>query len=251
MHKFFVDESCIDGKLVNIQGDDVKHIYKVLRLKSMDKVNINNCMGEEFLAQIKDISKTNVLCEIIEKIDINNESPVKIHLFQGLPKAAKMDFVIQKSTELGVSSITPIITDRVIIKNELKEYKKIDRWNKIALEACKQCKRTIIPKVNEPIEFSTLLEQTNSYDLIVVPYENKENFGIKSMLRNLKGKEKIHNIAIVIGPEGGFEEQEIEKLIKLGSQIITLGPRILRTETAGFVCTSLLLYELGDIGGKI
>ncbi len=249
MHKFFVNESCIDGDLVNIQGDDVKHIYKVLRLKSGDRVNINNCVGEEFLAQIKDVSKTNVLCEIIKKTDINNESPVKIHLYQGLPKATKMDLIIQKATELGVMGITPIITERVIIKNELKEFKKIDRWNKIALEACKQSKRTIIPKVNEPVEFSVLLGEADSYDLIVVPYENKENFGIKAMICKLKNK-NIKNVAIVIGPEGGFEEEEIEKLSSLGSEIVTLGPRILRTETAGFVCASLLLYELGDIGGR-
>ncbi len=250
MHKFFVNESCIDGNLVNIQGDDVKHIYKVLRLKCTDKININNCKGQEFLAQIKDISKTNVLCEIIEKIYVNNESPIKIHLYQGLPKAAKMDFVIQKATELGVTSITPVITERVIIKNELKEYKKMDRWNKIALEACKQSKRTIIPKVNEPVEFAFFLKEATSYDLIVVPYESKENFGIKAMVMNLKGKE-INSVAIVIGPEGGFEEEEIEKLSNIGAQIVTLGPRILRTETAGLVCASLIFYELGDIGGKI
>ncbi|WP_026884882.1 16S rRNA (uracil(1498)-N(3))-methyltransferase [Clostridium akagii] len=250
MHKFFVDESFIDGNIVNIQGDDVKHIYRVLRLKSGDQVNINNCKGEEFLAQIKDINKTNVLCEIIEKADINNESALKIYLYQGLPKAAKMDFIIQKSTELGVTSITPVITERVVVKNELKEYKKVDRWNKIALEACKQSKRTIIPKVNQPMELEGFLSEADSYDLIVVPYESKEDFGIKAMIRNLNGK-KINSIAILIGPEGGFEEEEIEKLDNLGAQIVTLGPRILRTETAGLVCASLLLYELGDIGGKI
>lgn len=250
MHKFFVDESFIDGNIVNIQGDDVKHIYRVLRLKSGDQVNINNCKGEEFLAQIKDINKTNVLCEIIEKADINNESALKIHLYQGLPKAAKMDFIIQKSTELGVTSITPVITERVVVKNELKEYKKVDRWNKIALEACKQSKRTIIPKVNQPMELECFLSAADSYDLVVVPYESKEDFGIKAMIRNLKGK-KINSIAILIGPEGGFEEEEIEKLDNLGAQIVTLGPRILRTETAGLVCASLLFYELGDIGGKI
>lgn len=250
MHKFFVSENCIDGDLVNIQGDDVKHIYKVLRLKTGDKVNINNCKGEEFLAQIKDVNKTNVLCEIIKKTDINNESPLKIHLYQGLPKATKMDLIIQKATELGVMGITPIITQRVIIKNELKEFKKIDRWNKIALEACKQSKRTIIPRVNEPVEFGVFLEKADFYDLIVVPYENKADFGIKAMIEKLKDK-NIKNVAIVIGPEGGFEGEEIEQLSSLGSEIVTLGPRILRTETAGFVCASLLLYELGDIGGKI
>lgn len=250
MHKFFVDEKCVDGNFINITGDDVKHIYKVLRLKDGDKININNCKGEEFLAKINEITKSNVLCEIVEKVDVNNESPVKLHLYQGMPKAAKMDLIVQKATELGIMSITPVITERVIIKNDLKEFKKIDRWNKIALEASKQCKRSIIPKVMEPIAFDSLLEQLKSVDLVVVPYENKEEVGIKTVIKKIATND-IKSIAIIIGPEGGFEEEEIEKLSEAKAEIVTLGPRILRTETAGFVCASLLMYELGDIGGKI
>ncbi|MDF2502849.1 16S rRNA (uracil(1498)-N(3))-methyltransferase [Clostridium sp.] len=251
MHKFFVPENnIINNNIVTITGDDVKHIYKVLRLKIGDKININNCIGEEFLAEIKSIDKKAVICNIIENTNTNNESNIKIHLYQGLPKATKMELITQKATELGVMSVTPVITERVIVKNELSEAKKIDRWNKIALEACKQSKRTIIPRIKNIVKFNEFLDEVKNFDLVVVPYENEKDQGIKNMIVNLKGR-KINTIAIMVGPEGGFEEEEIKQLKDIGAYIVTLGPRILRTETAGFVCSSLLMYELGDIGGEI
>jgi 16S rRNA (uracil1498-N3)-methyltransferase len=162
-----------------------------------------------------------------------------------------MDLIAQKCTELGISKITPIITDRVVVKgNETSEFKKVDRWNRIALEACKQSKRSIIPTINQPIDFEPLLEELGSYDLVVVPYENQENQGIKYVKSKVANK-KIENVAIIIGPEGGFEENEIEALKDIGSYIVTLGPRILRTETAGFTALSLIMYEFGDLGGDL
>ncbi|AGK97074.1 16S rRNA (uracil(1498)-N(3))-methyltransferase [Clostridium pasteurianum] len=250
MHKFFVPENNINDSIAIITGDDVKHIYKVLRLKIGDKININNCIGKEFLGEIKTIDKTMITCNIIENININNESNINIHLYQGLPKAVKMELITQKATELGVMSVTPVITERVIVKNELSESKKIERWNKIALEACKQSKRTIIPEVKNIIKFNDFLKEVEDFDLVVVPYENEKNQGIRNMIGSLEGKQ-IKTIAIMVGPEGGFEEEEIKKLKEIGAYIVTLGPRILRTETAGFVCSSLLMYELGDIGGEI
>jgi 16S rRNA (uracil1498-N3)-methyltransferase len=136
---------------------------------------------------------------------------------------------------------------RVVVKSELGEFRKVDRWNRIALEACKQSKRSLVPIINTPIDFKELIDELHKVDLIVVPYENEEGYGIKKMVRNLN--REIKNIAVIIGPEGGFEEEEIENLKNIGANIVTLGPRILRTETAGFVCTSILLYELGDMGG--
>lgn len=250
MHKFFVPENNIDRNIVTIIGDDVKHIYKVLRLKTGDKININNYKGREFVAEINSIDKAAVICNIIEEINTNNESNIKIHLYQGLPKASKMELITQKATELGVMSITPVITERVVVKNESSEVKKIDRWNKIALEACKQSRRTLIPKVRNIIKFNEFLEEVKEFDLIVVPYENEKNYGVKNMITKFKNKD-INNIAIMVGPEGGFEDEEIKSLENLGAYIVTLGPRILRTETAGFVCSSLIMYELGDIGGEI
>jgi len=249
MHKFFVSKDNIVENKCTIEGDDVKHIYKVLRLKEGEKISINNCEGKEYIGKLIDINKKEVIIDILEEVELNNESNIKVHLFQGMPKSTKMDLIAQKNTELGIMSITPIITERVIVKND-SEFKKVDRWNRIALEACKQSKRSLIPTINTPIEFKELLIKIKDMDLIVVPYENKEGYGIKKLINDVRNTE-VKNIAIIIGPEGGFEEEEILKLEEIGAHIVTLGPRILRTETAGFVALSLLMYELGDLGGNI
>lgn len=248
MHKFFVPKDKIINNKAYIEGDDVKHIYKVLRLQPGEKVSINNCKGREYLGEINEVNKMQVIVDIVEELDVSNESPLDIYLYQGLPKSAKMDFIVQKATELGALEVTPVITERVVVKNEIGEFKKVDRWNRIALEACKQSKRSIIPTINIPIEFDELLEELKKVDLIVVPYENEEGYGIKQMIKTIDSE--VKSAAIVIGPEGGFEEEEIIRLKELKAHIITLGPRILRTETAGFTCISLLMYELGDLGGK-
>ncbi|AYD40983.1 16S rRNA (uracil(1498)-N(3))-methyltransferase [Clostridium fermenticellae] len=248
MHKFFVHKDNIIGDKAYIKDDDVKHIYKVLRLKVGDTVNINNCNGEEFLGKIEEINKQAVIVSIIKQLEINNESNIEISLFQGMPKSTKMDLIVQKSTELGTREITPVITERVDFKNDFSEIKKVDRWNRIALEASKQSKRSLITKINTSIKFDEMLARLRDMDLIVVPYENKEDYGIKRMI-NAIDKSTIHKVGIVIGPEGGFEIKEIDRLSSIGAHIVTLGPRILRTETAGFVCISLLMYELADLGG--
>ena len=250
MHKFFVPKHNIVDNIATIDGEDVKHIYKVLRLKVKEKVSINNCEGKEYLGEINYIDKSSVTVNLLEESSINNESPIEVYLFQGMPKSTKMDLIVQKNTELGVKAITPVITNRVEVKTELKEFKKVDRWNRIALEAAKQSKRSLIPEINVPIEFQKLLEELNSMDLVVVPYENEEGYGIKKLVKNIE-KENIKKVAIVIGPEGGFEEIEISKLKEIGARIVTLGPRILRTETAGFACLTLIMYELGDLGGAV
>jgi 16S rRNA (uracil1498-N3)-methyltransferase len=250
MHKFFVPKNSIVDNVAIIDGEDVKHIYKVLRLKISDKVSINNCEGKEYIGEITLIDKKQVIINILQESSINNESAIEVYLFQGLPKSTKMDLIVQKNTELGVKAITPVITERVVVKTELKEFKKVDRWNRIALEASKQSKRSLVPKINVPIEFVNLLEELKSMDLVVVPYENEEGYGIKKLIQNIE-KKHIVKVAIVIGPEGGFEEYEITKLKEIGAEIVTLGPRILRTETAGFTCLSLIMYELGDLGGVV
>jgi len=253
MHKFFTPPENISQDEGKIIGDDVKHIYKVLRLVPGDSVVLNNCKGIEYLGEIASISKTEVSIKILEKLDINNESGIEVYLFQGLPKAQKMDLIVQKGTELGITEFIPIITQRVDVK--LKgEFKKLDRLNRIALEAAKQSKRSLIPIVSPPIEFEEVLVKLKTMDIFLVPYENAENLGIKGVVSEIKKNgtiNKVKKIGIMVGPEGGFEEEEINKLKDKGAYIVTLGSRILRTETAGFVATSLIQYELGDLGGKV
>ena len=222
MHKFFTPKELINENTAKIIGEDVKHIIKVLRIEAGEKVVLNDCQGTEYLAVISSTSKQEVEFEILEKLDINNESPV--------------------------------MTSRVDVK--LKgEFKKLDRLNRIALEAAKQSKRSIVPKVLEPISFDEALEGMKQLDLIIVPYENAEGFGIKSLINKLREENtalnKISEVGIFIGPEGGIEEDEILKLKEIGAHIVTLGNRILRTETAGFTAASLIQYELGDLGGVI
>ena len=166
MHKFFTPKELINGDVAKIIGDDVKHIYKVLRITQGEKVTLNNCEGVEYIAKVISVTKQEVLLEVLEKLDVNNESDIKIYLFQGLPKSQKMDLIVQKGTELGVTEFIPTITHRVDVK--LKgEFKKLDRLNRIALEAAKQSKRSIIPKVSEPIEFDEMIEKINSLDLVL------------------------------------------------------------------------------------
>lgn len=251
MHKFFTPKENFIADEAKILGDDVKHLYKVLRLNEGDKIVLNNCDAEEFLGTIKSITKTDVTVSLDEKLDINNESKAKIYLFQGLPKAQKMDLIVQKGTELGILEFIPTLTERVDIK--LKgDFKKLDRLNRIALEAAKQSKRSIIPKVLEPISLDEAIDKMKAMDLALVPYENAENFGIKTLFnKEIKDSSKIKTIGILVGPEGGFEIDEINKLKENGFHIVTLGSRILRTETAGFVATSLIQYEIGDLGGDL
>lgn len=254
MHKFFTSKELINENVGKIIGDDVKHIMKVLRLTSGEEVILNNCEGTEYLAKIDTVNKQEVILTIIETIEGSNESDINITLYQGLPKSQKMDLIVQKGTELGIYEFKPVITSRVDVK--LKgEFKKLDRLNRISLEAAKQSKRSVVPKVLEPINFNDLLEEIGSLDLMLVPYENAENFGIKTLISSLKKENidlnNIKTVGILVGPEGGFEEEEIVKLKDKGAHIITLGKRILRTETAGFVAASLIQYELSDLGGII
>ena len=199
MHKFFTPIELFTDTHATIIGEDVRHIYKVLRVTQGEKVVINNLNGEEFLGEVENVNKQEVLIKILKKLDINNESKLNITLFQGIPKASKMDLIVQKCVELGVSQVIPTITNRVDIKIK-GDFKKLDRLNKIALEASKQSKRTIIPTVENVMEFEDAIKSMENLDLVVVPYENATGFGIKSMVKTLD-LSNVKNIGIMVGPE--------------------------------------------------
>lgn len=247
MHRFFVDSENINSKEVIIDGEDIKHIKASLRLEIEDEIEVSNKEGTDYRCKIRQINNDNIVCEIIETYKSEAESDIDIILFQGLPKSTKMELIIQKSTELGVKKIVPLASERCVVKihDKKKEKKRIERWARIAQEAAKQSKRGIIPEISSIVSFKDALEILKDEDLVIVPYENEENLGIKTVLKNTTSK----RINIIIGPEGGFEESEIEALKEINSKIVTLGPRILRTETAGFTTSALILYELGDLGG--
>lgn len=247
MHKFFIRRENISGEKLNITGDDVNHIYKVLRLNIGDIILVCDGEGNEYISRINEINKKEVKCDIIESSINQSEPPIKIILFQGLPKAQKMELIIQKGVEIGICKFQPVITQRVVVKTEGKDISnKLERWRRISEEAAKQSNRGIIPEILEPIAFEDAVKAIRDLDLFIVPYEKERSNSLKKILTDYK---HAKNIGIFIGPEGGFDESEIDICIKRGIIPVTLGPRILRTETAGIAVSSMVLYEIGDMGG--
>lgn len=247
MHKFFVSRENIKENSILIIGDDVKHIGKVLRLKTGSEINVSDGQGLEYICLIDSIDKNEVICTVKESFQNETESPISITLFQGLPKSQKMDLITQKGVEIGIAEIKTVISKRVIVKTDTKDISnKIERWNKISLEASKQSGRGKLLEVKSPVSFKEAIDSISKFDLVVMPYENQEGIGLRKVLQE---NPLCKNIAIFIGPEGGFEDEEVEYARSKGVHTVTLGPRILRTETAGFVASTIILYELGDIAG--
>lgn len=248
MHKFFVNEEQIRDNEIDIINDDINHIKNVLRLNIGDKIEICNMSNSKnFLCEITELNSEFVRCSVLEEIETNSEPNVYLHIFQGLPKADKMETIIQKCTEIGISEITPVIMKRCVAKLDDKtSSKKNLRWQKIAEVAAKQSKRDKIPQVNFPISIKNIYEKIKNYDIVLVAYEDEKNTNIKELLKELKPREKL-NIAVVIGPEGGIEENEIEELKDIGAKVVTLGKRILRTETAPIVIASIIMYEFDEM----
>ncbi len=239
MPRFFVDSKQINDNQIVIIGEDAKHI-NVLRYKPDDNIILSDGLGYDYSCKIVSIKKDEVVTEIQEKTKCLNESDFKITLFQGLPKADKMEMIIQKSVELGVYNIVPVETERTVVSLGEKSSKKTARWQKISESAAKQCERGMIPIVFEPVSFKTALELFSELDEVYVAYE-KECVSAKKIFADSKGA----NIGIFIGPEGGFTAEEIKQCEALGATSFSLGKRILRTETAGFaaIISLILLRE--------
>lgn len=245
MNRFFVDKGNIHDDMIYIDGDDTKHIRDVLRLKKGERVEVSSD-GNTYIGEIIEIEKKKIILKEIDSYKGENEPLYSIALYQGLAKGSKMDTIFQKCTEIGVSEFHPIEMKRSVarIKNEKKARSKIERWQEITDQAAKQSKRDKIPCIKDNLSFDEMIDRLKGEENIVVPYEDEKNKPIKEALKNIRVK-KIH---LIIGPEGGFEVEEIEKLKNIGADIVTLGPRILRTETAGMVAATMILYELGDLG---
>lgn len=240
MHKFFVEDNQINNEKIIINNEDYNHIANVLRMKKGEFILITNKDSKEtFNCEIDEINSNEVICNILNKENKEIELNVNIDLFQGLPKADKMEYIIQKCVELGVHKIVPVNMKYCIAKIKDEEKKNL-RWNKISEVASKQSKRNIIPKIEKSISISTLCSEIENYDLVIVAYENEENITLKDVL---KGNSKIKNIAVIVGPEGGISTDEIEKLKECGAKIVSLGNRILRTETAPIAILSIMVYE--------
>ena len=239
MFNFFLENSDNQAEKYHVAGSDYNHIKNVLRMKVGDKLLIS-VLSASNLCEIESFTDNEVVVKVIERNYQDASLPIKIYLFQGLPKSDKLELIIQKAVELGASVIVPTETSRSIVKiEEKKKESKTERWQKIAESAAKQSKCSSIPKVICPINFKNALELAKELDLFLVPYENAEKmFTTKTALSKIKSGMKV---GVFIGPEGGFDESEIEKLKEIGSEIISLGKRILRTETASITALSMLM----------
>ena len=242
MPRFFVRTNQISNDNIDIIGEDVKHIKNVLRKQIGDKIEVcNQDTGDSYKCEIKNFSEDEIKTNIIEKLK-NIQEKVQVDIYQGLPKSDKMELIIQKSVELGANAIIPVNMKRCVVKLEGKdEAKKTDRWQKIAESAAKQCGRSFIPEVKNLINVKDICNLINEYDAIIVAYENEKENTLKSELQKLDSANL--KIGIVIGPEGGLEENDIKLLRENGAKIVTLGDRILRTETVALNVLSIIMYE--------
>ena len=245
MNRFFVSkENVLADEIIINDREDMHHITKVLRLKEGAVLDISDSDTWEYRVELTAISASEIRAKILDKQKFSSEPVLKITLFQGIPKQGKMETIIQKSVELGVSGIVPVFTARTVVSRNENFAKKIERWQKVAGEAVKQCRRGVIPKIEKEILFSDMIDRfaSGAFDVVLFPYENEDGRSIKNALRNLN--EKPQTLAIVIGPEGGFSDEEANALKSAGADAVSLGKTVLRTETAGPASIAMVMYEL-------
>ena len=243
MHHFFVTPDQVKEKYIYIEGSDVNHIKNVLRMKLGEELMISDGNNKKYLCTITELSQDEICVEIKEEQHADSELPSRIYLFQGLPKSDKMEFIVQKAVELGAYEIIPVSTKRAVVKLDAKKAaKKVERWNSIAEGAAKQSGRTLVPNVHCVVNYKEALEYSKDLDITMIPYELAE--GMPETKAYIDSIEPGRSIGIFIGPEGGFETEEVEEAMNAGAKPITLGKRILRTETAGLTTLSILMYHL-------
>lgn len=246
MNRFIVSLSDIQASQITIRDREAYHLKKVLRLAPGDKIQVADGQGNEYLAAIIKLEDS-VICQIIEKIESVPEPEFKVALWQGIPKGEKMDFIIQKCTELGISRINPLYTKYTVVRLEPKKQKnREERWQRIAFEAAKQCGRAVVPSIGSILNWQDVLAAPKQDGLFLLFAETQKKPGLKQTLENNSGFKEIH---LLVGPEGGFAEQEINTAQSSGWYPVSLGRRILRTETAGMAGLTMVLYQYGQLGG--
>ena len=243
MQNFFVYDSQVQGENIYIEGTDVNHIVHVLRMKVGEEVSVHDDVNRKYLCRIEKLLEERVVLSIVEQQESDTELSCPIYLFQGLPKGDKMELIIQKAVELGAYQIIPVASKRAVVKlDKKKEEAKLRRWNAISESAAKQSKRRIIPQIAPVMEFREALSAVSGFDLACIPYECES--GMEAVRKFVGQADAGQRIAVFIGPEGGFEEAEVEAAVQAGVVPVSLGKRILRTETAGLCMLSVLAFKL-------
>jgi 16S rRNA (uracil1498-N3)-methyltransferase len=245
MARFYVPQPWIENGMLKIEGDEVKHIRKVLRLKTGDGILVFDGLGKELEGTIIEERLSSIVIRIQNIFSSERDSPLEVTLAQSLLKGEKMDYLIQKATELGVKEIIPFFSSRSVpFLEKSRKLKRHHRWEKIAVEASKQCGRGVVPKIEFLQDYSDMLQMASTEDLRLILWE-RDGVKLKEVFERSKEKRKIF---FIIGPEGGFNQLEVDETKKAGFTPVTLGRRILRAETASLCFLSILQYELGDIG---
>ena len=243
MRKFFAAPENVTESEITLYGSDVNHIEKVLRMKAGDKVMVSDGSRVNYLSAIKTMTDDRVELEILEKCPAKRELASAITLYQGLPKGDKMDLITQKAVELGASRIVPVKMQRAVVKlDDRKAEKKVSRWNKIAEGASKQSGRDVIPEVSLPLSMAEALRDAKTLDHVLFPYELAEDMAESAkVLRDIRPGERV---GVFIGPEGGFSKEEAEEILEAGGKMMSLGKRILRTETAALAVLAILMFDM-------
>lgn len=243
MHHFFVTPDQVQENQIYIVGSDVNHMKNVLRMKVGEKFQVSDGNDKKYVCRIEQMNEEEVQAGILEEMQADTELPSKIYLFQGLPKNDKMELIVQKAVELGVWEVIPVSTKRAVVKLDAKKaLKKVERWNAISESGAKQSGRTIIPKVTSVMTYREALSYAEQLDVVMIPYELAE--GMEETKQFIDAIQAGQSVGVFIGPEGGFEREEVEFAIQKGARPITLGKRILRTETAGLAVLAVLMYHL-------
>lgn len=243
MHHFFVTPQQISGDKIRIEGGDVNHMKNVLRMKLHEKAEISDGESRTYLCEVEAYEEDVAVLHILEEMEADTEPASKLYLFQGLPKSDKMELIVQKAVELGVYQVIPVAMKRSVVRlDDKKAAKKADRWNSIAESAAKQAGRSRIPEVIMPLSYKEALKMAEELDVTLLPYELAGGMKVtREVIRQIKSGQSV---GIFIGPEGGFEPEEVDAAVSMGAKVITLGRRILRTETAGLATLAVLMFEL-------
>jgi 16S rRNA (uracil1498-N3)-methyltransferase len=254
MQRYFVDPAQFGDREVTIAGEDARHIGRVMRSKPGDKLIVSDGISREVLAEITIIEPQQVTAAIIEELAASGEPWLQVTVAQSLPKGDKMETVIQKCTEIGAASFLPFLSERTVVQyDSKKEEKRLTRWQKIAKEAAEQAHRSKIPTVELPVKWDKLLVELKNYDLVCLCYEKEDGRQLRDVLKPFViglTPERTVKVAVVVGPEGGFTEAEVEEAEAAGAVSVGLGRRILRTETAAMAALTCIMYESGEMGGN-
>ena len=245
MQHFFVTPDMVNDTQIYIEGQDVNHMKNVLRMKIGEQVEISDGNNLKYLCEVSEYEQERAVLRIVERKEADTELTSRLYLFQGLPKNDKMELIVQKAVELGAYEIIPVSMKRCVVKlDDKKAAKKVERWNSISESAAKQAGRSIIPEVTEVLSYEQALKKAKELDVVLVPYELAK--GMSETKQILAAIQPGQSVGIFIGPEGGFEREEVEKAMESGAKPVTLGRRILRTETAGLTMLSVLMFQLEE-----